>query len=627
MHDYIFFASNQNSSLETPSSSPRKAESKMMQYGGSTASMPSPPELRIQKLRNYRESIRRASVPGGLCRSAARFFPASCDAAAGEGAYHYWSSSNSASSSPASDASARYSTVSLSFSSSDDLCFSGCLDGVDELRGIAQQMVNDGYMRGLIREFAAAGGGVLGLGLGPGGPEELLVRWFSELDVEWVLLTSREGDKLRPYLNMEDGCALLLDLMERWIKALKTMVQVLCFTQMELRANGPAVGVRKAIRYFMLLATGKMAEREQEAAQFAWFAEGSVLRMLDFVDAVADAALDDDQAAAEALPGMLQVYTCVVDDSPAVLTLLKESSVTNSMFDDMNGIFLRKRSKLSDAIWGMMEVVRASFSTNDCWRVSPASAGGVHKTTKLVMNYVMLLWRNEGALNLVLQDQRHRFRMFPSEHHDYCPSSVADLIKKMISSSEKQLQKASNFISDPGLRYIFLMNNFSFISEKFSTLLLPSFEGYKIERSRERLHPMEDCVKQPDPSIREKIETDSNLDGLIKIESFLEAYLDASWEPVMSSLYHDIPRGFLKCSGAMHKFELEIERTCATQRMWKVPNPELKKRLRKAITEKVISGYNQYLTQRSARGKSNRSPAMMSTSLELEELIEELFEG
>jgi hypothetical protein len=327
----------------------------------------------------------------------------------------------------------------------------------------------------------------------------------------------------------------LLDLMERWIKALKTMVQVLCFTQMELRANGPAVGVRKAIRYFMLLATGKMAEREQEAAQFAWFAEGSVLRMLDFVDAVADAALDDDQAAAEALPGMLQVYTCVVDDSPAVLTLLKESSVTNSMFDDMNGIFLRKRSKLSDAIWGMMEVVRASFSTNDCWRVSPASAGGVHKTTKLVMNYVMLLWRNEGALNLVLQDQRHRFRMFPSEHHDYCPSSVADLIKKMISSSEKQLQKASNFISDPGLRYIFLMNNFSFISEKFSTLLLPSFEGYKIERSRERLHPMEDCVKQPDPSIREKIETDSNLDGLIKIESFLEAYLDASWEPVMSS--------------------------------------------------------------------------------------------
>ncbi|KAK8455000.1 hypothetical protein SEVIR_4G066100v4 [Setaria viridis] len=608
-----------------------------MQYGGGTTSMNSPELGSIQKLRTYRESIRRASVPGGLCRSAARFFPASCDAAAGEGAYYCWSrsssTSSSTSSSPASDASARYSTVPLSFSSSDDLCFSGCLDGVEELRAIALQMVRDGYVKDLIRSFGAAGGSSSahcggGLVLGPGPEELLLGRWFSELNVEWVLLT-REGDKVRPYLDMEDGCPLLLDLMERWIKALKTMVQVLCITQMELRANRPAaIGVRKAIRYFMLLATGKMAEREQEVAQFARFAEASILRMLDFVDAVVDAALDDDQAAAEALPGMLQVYTCVVDDSPAVLTLFKESSFTTSMFDAMNGIFLRKRSKLSDAIWGMMEVVRASFLTNDCWRVSPASAGGVHKTTRLVMIYVMLLWRNEGALNLVLQDQQHRFRMFLSEHHDYCSSSVADLIKKMISSSEKQLEKASNFISDPGLRYIFLMNNFSFISEKFSSLLLPPFEGYKIERSRgsrERLHPMEDGVNQPDPSIRAEIETDSNLDGFIKIQSFMEAYLDASWEPVMSCLYHDIPRGFLKCGRALDRFILEFQRTCATQRMWKVPNPELRKRLRKAIIEKVISGYNQYLTQRLARGKSNR-PAM-STPLELEELIEELFEG
>jgi len=176
--------------------------------------------------------------------------------------------------------------------------------------------------------------------------------------------------------------------------------------------------------------------------------------MLDFVDAVADAALNDDQAAAEMLPGMLQVYTCVVDDSPAVLALFKEALGTASMFDDMNGVFLRKRSKLSDAVWSIVEKVRPSFMADDCWRVSPAEAGGVHETTRLMMNYVMLLWRNEGALNLVLQDQQQRFRMFLSEHDDYCSSSssVADLIKNMISSSEKQLEKASNFISDPGLR-------------------------------------------------------------------------------------------------------------------------------------------------------------------------------
>ena len=90
--------------------------------------------------------------------------------------------------------------------------------------------------------------------------------------------------------------------------------------------------------------------------------------MLDFVDTVADAALNDDQAAAETLPGMLQVYTCVVDDSPAVLALFKQAPCTASMFDAMNGVFLRKRSKLSDAVWSMVEKVRASFMADDCWR-------------------------------------------------------------------------------------------------------------------------------------------------------------------------------------------------------------------------------------------------------------------
>ncbi|CAN6202476.1 unnamed protein product [Urochloa humidicola] len=352
--------------------------------------------------------------------------------------------------------------------------------------------------------------------------------------------------------------------------------------------------------------------------------------MVDFVDAVADAALDnDDDRAAETLPGMLQVYTCVVvDDSPTILALFKEASGDTSVSDAMNDVFLRKRSKLSDAIWSMMEKVRASFLTDDYWRVSPDEAGGVHQTTRLMMNYIMLLWRNESALDLVLQDQQHRLGMFMSEHDDYCSSLAADLIKNMICCSEKQLEKTSNFISDPGLRYIFLMNNCSFISEKVSSLLLPRFKDYKIHgsrSSRERLPPMEDYVNQPDPNLRAKIETDSNLDGLVKIQGFIEAYLDASWEPVMSYLYHGVSHGFLRCRGALDKFESEFQRTCATQKLWKVPNPELRKRLRKAIIEKVIPGYSEYLTERTARGKSNRPHT--STPLELEELLEELFEG
>ena len=64
-----------------------------------------------------------------------------------------WSSSARLASSPALDASARCSPVSVSFSGG-DLCFPGCLDGAEELRAIALRMV--GYMKGLIRAFSAA---------------------------------------------------------------------------------------------------------------------------------------------------------------------------------------------------------------------------------------------------------------------------------------------------------------------------------------------------------------------------------------------------------------------------------------------------------------------------------------
>jgi hypothetical protein len=93
----------------------------------------------------------------------------------------------------------------------------------------------------------------------------------------------------------------------------------------------------------------------------------------------------------------------------------------------------------------MMEKVRASFVTDDSWRVSSAEAGGVHKTTRLMMNYIMLLSRNERALSLILQDQQRHLSPQP----DYYSSSVDILIKDMISCLEKQLEKTSNFISDP----------------------------------------------------------------------------------------------------------------------------------------------------------------------------------
>ncbi|CAL5046114.1 unnamed protein product [Urochloa decumbens] len=615
----------------------------MKQYGGGMASVLAPAPAPAESLQVdyytrwaiYRDSIRRVSVSGDLRRSPRFFLPVGDSASATgeeEGAY-CWSSASSASF----DTSARGSSVSLS--SDGDLCFSGWgaagPDGDDELRAIARQMVRDGYTKRLIRGFSAGGSSseVHYVGLGPDlGSQELLVlgSWFSELDVEWVLHTRQQGDsRMQLHLELEDGCASLQDLMGRWIKALKTMVQVFHITHLDLRAKTKPAAARvgNGIRHFMLLATGKMVEREQELAlaqsQFTRFAEVSLLRMLDFVEALVDAALNDDHAAETTLPGMFQVYTCVVDDSPAVLAMFDEAPSTTSttMFDAMNGVYARKRDKLSDAIRRMMEKVKASFLRDSCyWRVSLAEAGGVHKATTLMMNYVMLLSQNEGALSFVLHDSG-------------ASGSVLDLFRDLISCWEKQLERAADLISDPGLRYVFLMNNCSFISKKLSSLLLPPWtlmEDYKIERPRERdyrkrLPPMQDYVNQADPNLRAKIETDSNMDGLVHIQSFIEAYLDVSWEPVMSCLNHGKPHGFLRGGGTTCKFESEFWRTYDTQKLWKVPNPELRKRLRKAIIEKVISGYSKYLAERTAKGKSTSQPN--NTPHELEQALKELFEG
>ncbi|KAL6846207.1 hypothetical protein ACP4OV_023655 [Aristida adscensionis] len=590
----------------------------------------------------YRDSIRRVSLSGGgLRRSVQSFFPAGgSDTAADE--WSYCSSSASSASSPAMDASAsaRRSPVSVYSSSSSDaggiMPFVSDPAVVRELHAIARQMVCDGYMQHLVRAFGVGGGASSAHhgGRRPDDDERLLESLFWELDVEWILHVSERG--VVQLLQLKDGCVSLQDLMERWIRALKTMVQLVCIMQLEFRAMAPADVSRvwKAIQHFFFrpLAAVRKVERELEVAQFARLTEVSILKMLTFVDAAtAAAAALDDRRAPETLPGMLQVYTCVVEDLPTVPALFKETSSTATMTDAMNVVFMCKREKLSEAIWSVMEKARASFLTDDCWQVSPeAAAEGIHESSRVVMKYITMLVRNEDALNFVLQDHRNFTLVYKSGSEPDDSSSVVNLIKDIISGLEKHLEKASNAILEPGLRYIFLMNNYSFVSKKVSSLLLPSWivmemEDRMIEKSErrnlgERPPPMKDYINQPDPNLEQEIERDSNLDGLVKIQRYIEAYLDVSWRPVVSCL---LCHGFRSWEGALAKFESKFQRTYAEQKLWKAPNPELRKKLRKAVIEEVVLAYSK--AERTARGKRNRT--FSRTSLELEKLLEDLFEG
>jgi hypothetical protein len=58
----------------------------------------------------------------------------------------------------------------------------------------------------------------------------------------------------------------------------------------------------------------------------------------------------------------------------------------------------------------------------------------------------------------------------------------------------------------------------------------------------------------------------------------------------------------------------------AAQKLWKVPDPQLRKRLREAIIGIVVSGFMEYL-------EDNNSITPGVSPQEVEEMLQELFEG
>jgi len=66
--------------------------------------------------------------------------------------------------------------------------------------------------------------------------------------------------------------------------------------------------------------------------------------------------------------------------------------------------------------------------------------------------------------------------------------------------------------------------------------------------------------------------------------------------------------------------ESEFQKTYTTQKLWKVPDPELRKRPRKAVIEKIIPDYTRYI-------EDSKVTNPKFTPQELEEMLQELFEG
>jgi hypothetical protein len=102
-----------------------------------------------------------------------------------------------------------------------------------------------------------------------------------------------------------------------------------------------------------------------------------------------------------------------------------------------------------------------------------------------------------------------------------------------------------------------------------------------------------------------------------KVEGYMESYLLVSWAPVLSN---PSPLCFGRNYSLLPKFESEFQKTYTTQKMWKVPEPELRRILCKAIIEKIIPGYTKYI-------EDNKITNPKFSPHELKEMLQELFEG
>lgn len=177
---------------------------------------------------------------------------------------------------------------------------------------------------------------------------------------------------------------------------------------------------------------------------------------------------------------------------------------------------------------------------------------------------------------------------------------------------EEKLVKVSESFPDQGLRFLFLLNNLYFIKESLLVFTLLKKAGNKERRRTLKYSSLDIHVA----AIFEKL--DRHMDN----------YVQESWEPVLSCLFnpsHTLPSPTLLCLLTRShfvppKFETAFQKTYATQKLWKVPDPNLRKSLRTAIIEKIIPDYTKYIEE-------NNIATPKFTPKEMEEMLQELFEG
>lgn len=377
-------------------------------------------------------------------------------------------------------------------------------------------------------------------------PDDALERWFLELDMDWVLRIHEEQLQGLP----------LQGLVESWIRAFA----VILLSMRELH----------------------LANVDEPTPASARFAKASIAKMLGFVDAIVPAAPPPSPSPSpgpgEKLWAVLNMYVCVSDAPSFKWSRRPIPQETQSIIDDINGSLSTEENRLNAAIFSTTEEVRALMEEEDSWAIEiPRGGGEVHRNTRFLVDFIVLI--RSAVLNYHFENLRA-------------------LIQDTVDFLEGLLWRKSEMCSDPGLRYLFLLNNSCFVTQQLEPSELLAWA---------RINHWE----LPSASKR-----------------YIDCYFEVSWAHVLSCISEPNPGPLLRRwnnGSSLAKFESAFHQTYRLQRFWKVPSPELRRMLRRTITDRVISGYREYLEEHPELEK--RIIFGKSTPDDLEELLGGLFEG
>ncbi|XP_037489833.1 exocyst complex component EXO70A1-like [Triticum dicoccoides] len=298
------------------------------------------------------------------------------------------------------------------------------------------------------------------------------------------------------------------------------------------------------------------------------FGKASITELFDVVDVIITVL------EAEKLRAVLDMFTCVCRE----LHIL-------SICNEIGGPFKRQANRLSEVIASTIEEVRTHVEEDDSWAIDiPRGGGEVHNNTRFIMDCILSMMNAHTSTE----------NSAPSHNSE----NLGALIDGTIDYLKGLLFTKSESCSDQSLRYLFLLNNSYFISHVVSG----SSGSFIYKNIPSRLPP--ECKK------------------------YMDNYLDVSWGHMFSCMPKSRFPGPIHCwinTSSLAKFESAFHKTYQAQKFWKVPDPKLREALRRAITERVISGYRDYLEEhrelKKHVGRKSSSPEV------LEEMLGQLFEG